>query len=125
MKLFSILFFRNRNCQQNQLNRCVYLQVDCNLSVCFHTIFQPKEFIYLFLLVQDQLYQLFLLSFLLCFYIIMRDTSRNVGLKKKIQNNHILEELHKSRHKNIEELHNYYYYNTEELHFFLEAGYVF
>ena len=54
----------------------------------------------------------------------MRDTTRNVGVKKKIQNNQILEELHKSRHKNIEELHNYYYYNTEELHF-LEAGYVF
>ena len=52
-------------------------------------------------------------------------TSRNVGATKKIQNNHILEELHKSRYKNIEELHNYYYYNTEELHFFSEAGYVF
>lgn len=68
---------------------------------------------------------LFLQSVLLCFYIIMRDTSRNVGVKKKIQNNHILEELHKSYRKNIEELHNYYYYNTEELHFFSEAGYVF
>ena len=45
-------------------------------------------------------------------------TTRNVGSKNKIQNNHILEELHKSRHKNIEELHNYCYYNTEELHFF-------
>lgn len=52
-------------------------------------------------------------------------TSRNVGVKKKIQNNQILEELHKSHHKNIEELHNYYYYNTEELHFFSEADYVF
>ena len=52
-------------------------------------------------------------------------TTRNVALKKKIQNNQILEELHKSYYKNIEELHNYCYYNTEELHFFSEAGYVF
>lgn len=52
-------------------------------------------------------------------------TTRNVGATKKIQNNHILEELHKLHHKNIEELHNYCYYNTEELHFFSEADYVF